>query len=737
MRRLLVLLLLAALLAGQHPAAHAQRPDGLDQPLRTANMCGPGDGTETHFTLAATGDTFPHENIQAVGEAQGYDTLFDYVRPFLQAADLGYTNFDGAMLEGAGYTGYPNFNFNPALAAALKNAGVGLVSTANNHILDRGPEGLDATLRVLEANGIAQHGAAPSAGPPRPPFLPLTLSRDGASISVGFVSATWGTNGIPDPYGQVNLLYQSSDYGSQGGVRQEILDAVAQAATATDLVVVAAHWGYEYEFYPRDTQVEAARQLAEAGADVILGAQPHTLQPVDILDVGGRKALVIYSLANFLASQGAFQSQYYSATSVIFYVGLARSADGQVRVTGYRYLPTIHVDNDTRPAPIPPGAAEDVIGHVRTIMRDPGGLRQLPADPPPGRVEVCPPVLLGEAPDQPIPGDFAQHYLTLGDGVAPRPIGDAIAVFGLPLGPVAAEPAGDCATPTRVLYTERQRLELAPSEGWPGRVTGTQVGVHAFEKRYPGVPVERRTELGAPEAFADPRFRSFYEQRGGLAVFGYPISGALSEDDPTSGAPVTVQYFERARFELVPVPPPGGGLNDQVRLGLLGRELGGLEGLCGVAAGPATVAAVNPAVPPQAEAAALSEVGEGGLGGLAQAFDGASWGLVAAVAALLLAILTLGFFALSDWRGYRQRGGRRGYRRRRTAHERFATARAAAREQSGAYPAADPAPLPAGQRQPGAAWEYDAEPAAPARRGATYTPPDDEDDELLQRLLGR
>ncbi len=102
---------------------------------------------------------------------QGYDHLFEYVSPFLQATDLAYTNFDGAMLEGSPYTGYPAFNYNPKLATALKNTGISLVSTANNHILDRGPEGLDATLQVFEQNGIQQHGAVASAAAsqPRPP----------------------------------------------------------------------------------------------------------------------------------------------------------------------------------------------------------------------------------------------------------------------------------------------------------------------------------------------------------------------------------------------------------------------------------------------------------------------------------------------------------------------------------------------------------------------------------------
>ena len=116
---LLLWFLLPAMLGASLGQARAQRDDGLDQPLLSTNMCGAGDPDDVQFTLAATGDTFPHENIQAAAEAQGYGWLFDHVRPFLQAADLAYTNFDGAMLAGSPYTGYPAFNYNPRLAAAL------------------------------------------------------------------------------------------------------------------------------------------------------------------------------------------------------------------------------------------------------------------------------------------------------------------------------------------------------------------------------------------------------------------------------------------------------------------------------------------------------------------------------------------------------------------------------------------------------------------------------------------
>ena len=641
-------------------AAQAQRPDGLDQPILATNRCGDGLPGEVHFTIAATGDTFPHENIQNMAEANGYDYLFDYLRPYLRAADLAYTNFDGAMLASSQRSGYPLFNFSPALAPALKNAGISLISSANNHILDRGPEGLNATLAVLDAAGIQQHGAVLSDAAERPAYLTIPLSSQGVTITVGFVAASWGTNGNPDPYNQVNLLYAGNEYGSQGAVRQSVLDAVAQAAAATDIVIVAAHWGFEYQFYPHPSQLEAARALAAAGADIILGAQSHTLQPVELISSGGRTTLVAYSLANFLASQGAFQSQFYSATSVIFYVGLARAADGSVRLTGYRYLPTIHVDGDTRPAPILENTLPEVEAHVQLIMRDPGAARRLPAIPPAEgtRVEVCPTLTLAEAPDAPIGGDFAQHYATLGDGVTARPLSEAIAVFGLPLGPPVRELSEDCGTTLSVLYSERQRLELRGSQDWPYRVVGAQIGAAVYEQRYGAAPA-RRSELAAPDTFADQRFRSFYERYGGLNIFGYPLSGPLQEDGRM------VQYFERSRFELT--------TDGAVQLGLLSAEYAGIAAQCGLAAGPtaaATQAGTSRAKPVEALTPAPSAAP------VAPA-PAASWRLEPLIGGLLLVSIAL--VALLIWAGWaalaRRGSGQR--RPRASARQRVAARRQA------------------------------------------------------------
>src|SRR5206468_1148179 len=131
----------------------------------------------------------------------------------------------------------------------------------------------------------------------------------------------------------------------------------------------------------------------------------------------------------------------------------------------------------------------------------------------------------------------------------PRPLAEALAVLGAPLGPIRQELAGDCRTTTSVLYTERQRLELHPELDWPFRVSGTQIGAAIYQLKYHVRAAPRRLNL-AGDAIADERFKAFFQAYGGLPVFGYPVSGALAEPDSGTEQMKTVQYFERARFEL-------------------------------------------------------------------------------------------------------------------------------------------------------------------------------------------
>ncbi|NWJ94263.1 MAG: CapA family protein [Chloroflexi bacterium] len=555
------------------------RTNGVDltKPLPSFNSCGAGSAVgDTYFTLAAVGDLLLHYNIINTADRQGYDYLFDKVRPFLQAANLTYANFEGSSNPNAPYSGvFPLFNYDPKLAKAAAKAGIDLVSTANNHALDTGPSGLDATLGSLATAGLAQHGTT-ARNAKRQVYQPFELKQNNIILKGSFLAYTWGTNGLADPYKQVNELWDAN-----GRLRQSVKDDLARARQETELVVVAAHWGNEYQFLPTSQQIQGAKELTAAGADLILGDHPHTLQPVDLIESEGRQAMLIYSLGNFIAAQDAYQAQSFTQTSLILYLGVTKQADGKVALNGYRYLP-VFIENNTRPVPLLLGSHPEAYRHILQQMRDPQGTRAVnPLNPPSSIVSICPEYTFAEASGLSIPGDFAQYFATLGTGDKSYQLSQSLALIGFPTSKVVEELSGDCSHLTRVLYTERARLELQPEANWPFRVVGTQLGTNVYFTKYkpPYASPElipRRLNL----AIANPRFKAFFQAFGGLNHFGYPISDELTEIDRETGKTKIVQYFERSRFEYVKDEPENPDPLYRVQLGLLTKEADPISKQC-------------------------------------------------------------------------------------------------------------------------------------------------------------
>lgn len=607
------------------PVAQAQPPAG---PRWALNRCGAGDSVQ--YTLAIAGAITPDALIPGGIETPSYAESFAPLRPFLAAADLGLATLAGPLAGGPA----------PALAAALAESNLLLLGTAHPRLLDRGPAGVDATLQILARYGIYQHGAAPG-GEAAPPFLKVTVPHPASPLTLGFLSATWGLGGNADPRGQINLLADAA------GVLPAISSAIEQARRQTDLVVVMAAWGQPNDPDPAQARINAARNLIAAGADVVIGSIPGATATVDWVRSGDREGLVIFSAGDLI---GAAETP-----AVLMYVGVTRDADGAARVTGIRYVPITPGNGNRGPAPLPIAPRD-----LSALVGDPGQLQVVASLPPTSKIEVCPPLLLPEAPETPITGDFARFYQTFGSDQR-RDLVEAIALLGLPLGPVRRELAGDCRQEVAVLYTERQRLELHLANDWPNRVLGSHLGTVAFRLAYPDQAVTPRTDLNDPAAFAHPRFRAFYERYGGLSVFGYPISGALTERDPLSGRDLVVQYFERARFELDPVAPLPEQPIWQVRLGLLGREVGAQAAsvLC-----PATVApnaTVPSAMATPAAPATSSDVAQSNSGG-------AEW-MMAVIIVLGLAAVGLLLYMMYDFYRYSEqhamagsRSSRSGYR---------------------------------------------------------------------------
>lgn len=246
------------------------------------------------ITLAALGDVSPG-SAAAVG-THGPDWHWSRVGPWLRAQDVVVANWETADAPaGARWPG-KSFNFlapRGAIAAAARAGGVDAASLANNHALDYGRSALLGSIRQMRAADIAPFGAGSSLGAA---LKPAIVTRGGLRI------ALLGFNAIQP----VEFWAGPSRAGNAPATRQTIAAAVSRARPQADLVIAYMHWGNELERQPNASQRALADAALGAGADVVLGAHPHVLQPV--ARQGPR--LVAWSLGNFVFSPGSVVATY-------------------------------------------------------------------------------------------------------------------------------------------------------------------------------------------------------------------------------------------------------------------------------------------------------------------------------------------------------------------------------------------------------------------------------------------
>lgn len=243
--------------------------------------------------LVAVGDIMMHQDVKtsAAQSAGGLADLWKEVTPQFRKADIAFANLETPVAPKTGRPGRPfQFNAPEDLPAALKASGLTIVSTANNHAFDQGPKGLAETLERLEAAGLPSVGSGATQALAEAPRI-LTVK----GLRIAFL-------GFTDIF-NMNLNQKADRPWVRSLDPAAAEQAVAGARTQADVVVVSIHWGAEYLHAPLARQKDVARRLAKAGADLILGHHPHVLQPVEVLENGGRNTVVAYSLGNFISNQ--------------------------------------------------------------------------------------------------------------------------------------------------------------------------------------------------------------------------------------------------------------------------------------------------------------------------------------------------------------------------------------------------------------------------------------------------
>ncbi|MFI5916700.1 CapA family protein [Dactylosporangium sp. NPDC051541] len=306
LRMLVTTALLAACSSSPAPPPAAGSPSpppsAAPSPSPAPSASGAPPAADADLTLAFAGDV--HFTGRTATLLQNPATAVGPMAEVLRAADLAVVNLESAVTT-RGTPEPKEFHFRAPASAytALKAAGIDAVTIANNHALDYGRVGFADTLDGAAAAGMPVFGGGRDIDEA---YAPLILPVRGVRVAIlGF--------------SQIHTLAEAWKAGpATSGIAlawdvDRAVAAVKAARAQADLVIVFNHWGTETESCPNANQRSFARSIADAGADLIIGAHAHVLQGDGWLG----RTYVAYGLGNF-----------------VWYVGQADTGVLRVRVHG-------------------------------------------------------------------------------------------------------------------------------------------------------------------------------------------------------------------------------------------------------------------------------------------------------------------------------------------------------------------------------------------------------------------
>lgn len=240
------------------------------------------------------------------------DTLFDFVRPTLQQADVAFAQLElpiserGARLPQVRHTDRSS----KAAAPALRRAGFTVASMAGNHCMDWGADAMFDTMNALRESGLSVVGVGANIAQARAPVISEVKGRRIAFLAYSSIlpMAFWAEENRPGcaPM-RAWTIYEQVEHDQPGTPSRvhtfpnrddlkALTGDIRRIRKDVDFIAVSLHWGIH--FIPgviADYQRDVGRAAIDAGADVILGHHAHILKGVDVYQ--GKP--IFYSLCNF------------------------------------------------------------------------------------------------------------------------------------------------------------------------------------------------------------------------------------------------------------------------------------------------------------------------------------------------------------------------------------------------------------------------------------------------------
>ncbi len=300
-----------------------QRVDGSQQQensVRSVRLCAVGDNL-IHSSV--------YEKFRKKDGTWDFVPIYAPVRDIIKKHDISVINQETIFVDdNRRVSTYPCFGTPQDMGEALVQAGFNVVLSATNHTWDKRSYGVDTTLaywrvRHPEVRLLGIHSSAEEQA-----HIPV-LEKNG--IRFAMFNYTYGLNGFVVPEKEKFKVDLLDD-------RERFLEDVRKAREIADFTICFLHIGEEYRYAPTEFQKKYVRDLADAGADLIICAHPHVVEPCEDIPVSeGRHCLVYYSCGNFVSGQGKVDRVLGGMAQV----EIIMEGQGRARIARHTFIPTV------------------------------------------------------------------------------------------------------------------------------------------------------------------------------------------------------------------------------------------------------------------------------------------------------------------------------------------------------------------------------------------------------------
>lgn len=257
---------------------------------------------EEKIRLTMVGDfLFEDAYYQAINKGEDKNRYFSLVKDYFLNDDISIGNMEVVIGdESMPVLGGANYVFCAPIWVGdlIKDIGMDVMATANNHAYDEGVKGIQTTLDYFKNNtNIMSVGTFKEESDRVENHI-----KEVKGIKIGFQAYTMGTNfKIPEEYRYMMNYSRDPDLGLTKEVKAKMAEEITRLKAKADVVIVMMHWGVEFTYEANNFQKEMAQFLNELGVDIIVGSHSHSIQPMEWIG-DNHKTLVYYSMGNFVSA---------------------------------------------------------------------------------------------------------------------------------------------------------------------------------------------------------------------------------------------------------------------------------------------------------------------------------------------------------------------------------------------------------------------------------------------------